>query len=290
MSRRIGALGAVAVLAVLALGISNASAASLTVIAGKLGAFTATHPCPGTATAVPATLWSGHARYRAVTLTLPLGCGDRPVQVTVTSGSTVLSGGPVNTNAGGQVTISFGTGNNSNGNTYPVTADLTIKATVSGWDLPTTATTPAISCRITTINSTAICTATVTLGVRGGNSFYHVVVTTPSTSWVRWEVSFNLAHPFYGAVPTRLGNADLDPYTAGGGDVNWAYNTANVNDVQRSSPCPVLPGELRVTGLNSGTSPNVFRDVKNDRTRSFDLLLNVTNPTGYADVIAPNCV
>jgi len=287
VSRRIGALGAVAVLAVLALGISNASAASLTVIAGKLGAFTATHPCPGTATAVPATLWSGHARYRAVTLTLPLGCGDRPVQVTVTSGSTVLSGGPVNTNAGGQVTISFGTGNNSNGNTYPVTADLTIKATVSGWDLPTTDTTPAISCRITTINSTAICTATVTLGARGGNDFYHVVVTTPSTSWVSWEVTFNLAHPFYGSVPTRLGNADLDQYSDGA--VSWAYNTANVNDVARSSLCSALPGELRVTGLNSGTSPNVFRDVKNDRTRIFDLLLNVASPSGYDDVISPGC-
>jgi hypothetical protein len=123
--------------------------------------------------------------------------------------------------------------------------------------------------------------------VRGGNNFYHVDVTTPSTSWVTWEVSFNLAHPFYGSVPTRLGNADLDPYSAGGGDVNWD-NITYVNDVQRSSPCSALPGELSVTGLNNGPNGNKFLNVQNNRTRSFDLLVNVTQ-AGYFDVISPGC-
>jgi len=284
-SRRLLA-AAVTVAAVLG-ALTLASAAGLPLNGGTLSSAAVGHPCPGTATAVPATPWSNHARYRAVTLTLPPGCGARNVQVTVTSGPDVRSGSG-DTNASGQVTISFGT-TNDNLHTYAVTSGLTFKATVSGWDLPTTATMPAIWCTVITTGSTETCAATVTLGVRGGNNFYQVVVTTPSTSWVTWEVTFNLAHPFYGTVPTRLGNADLDPYSAGGGDVNWAYNTANVNDVQRSSPCSVLPGELRVTGLNSGTSPNVFRDVKNNRTRSFDLLLNVTQ-AGYFDVIEPNCV
>ena len=285
-----------ATLAVAALlgAISFASAASLPLTGPILTAAAATHPCPGTATAVPATRSgnNNNYRYRAVTLTLPPGCGTRFVQVTVTSGPDVRSGSG-NTNASGQVTISFGN-NNNNANTYAVTSGLTIKATVSGWDLPTTATMPAIWCTVIPTGSTATCAATVTLGTRSPNGqpidFYDVVVTTPSTSWVTWEVSFNLAHPFYGSVPTQLGNADLDPYSAGGGDVNWASNSANVNDVQRSSPCSVLPGELRVTGLNSGTSPNVFRDVKSNRTRSFDLLLNVTTPSGYDDVISPTCV
>ena len=45
MSGRSAVLGAVAILAVLAFGISNASAASLSVIAGKLGSFNVADRC-----------------------------------------------------------------------------------------------------------------------------------------------------------------------------------------------------------------------------------------------------
>lgn len=278
-SRRLLA-AAVTVAAVLG-ALTLASAASLPLTGPILTAATVPHPCPGTATAVPATRsGNNNNSYLAVVMALPPGCGNRFVQLTVDRPNTTTRDrtGSGTTDANGRVTITLN-------DTYNVTANNTLLATVSGWNLPA-AWAPQIWCTVVD-SSGATCAATVTLGVRNGNDLYHVSVTTPSTSWVTWEVTFNLAHAFYGAVPTRLGNGDLDQYSDGA--VNWDYTMANVNDVVRSSLCATFPGELRVTGLTSGSSPNVFNQVTSGRTRVFDLLVNVTQ-AGYYDVIAPNCV
>jgi hypothetical protein len=273
--RRVAAtVGAAALVA----GITFASAVNLPLDAQTMTAAEVGHPCPGTA---PFTNGSGPP-YSTLSVTMPEGCAGLTLTLRLTRGSTTRTG--TATVAGSGATVV-----NLSGTFDPTLSGWEVFAIVGGWHLPTswsyTPPPPYIWCTVVD-GSGETCAATVTVGVRGGNDFYNVVVTTPSTSWVTWEVSFNLADPFYGGVPTRLGNADLDQYSDGA--VNWAYNTANVNDVVRSSPCSALPGELRVTGINSGTSPNVFDQVRNTRTRIFDLLVNV-NQAGYFDVIEPGC-
>ncbi len=84
MSRRSAVLGAVAILAVLALGISNASAASLSVVAGKLGSFNVadrcvTGPLPVTVAGTPTA-----GSYPQVLIgAVPAACSGKAIKLTV---------------------------------------------------------------------------------------------------------------------------------------------------------------------------------------------------------------
>lgn len=230
---------------------------------------------------VPANRQSGTV-YRSVVLALPAGCGGLPVQLYL-DGATDRSGTGT-TDASGVVSIRM-TGNYDRNLTY------TARATVSGWDLPVawnTTLMPPIWCTVTD-GSGATCTATVTLfhGTKPGGSYaadyYDVVVQTTSTDWVPWEVGFNLAHSFYGAVPTRLGNSDHDDYSDG--NITWGTGD-DVNDIERLNACGTAP--LTAGGIDSGSNNNHFYNIRNDRVRQFSLVVNRTE-AGYADVLSPTC-
>lgn len=275
-----------AVLAVVVLaGISVANAAGLSLTAGAVTARSMTHPCPGTASMVPANRQSG-TTYRSVVLALPAGCAGLPVQLYLDhpSNSSDDESGSGTTDASGVVSIRM-TGN------YNRAVAFTPRATVSGWDLPVawnTTLMPPIWCTVTD-GSGATCTATVTIftGVKPPGTttatYYDVVATTTSTAWVPWEVGFNLAHPFYGSAPTRLGNSDNDGYDDG--DLEWGTG-GDYNDIVRENACGTSP--LTVAGIDSGDSGDRFYNILNNRVRQFSLVVNRTE-AGYSDVLSPNC-
>lgn len=115
-----------ATVALIALGTANAS--QLDLAPAHLSAATAGHPCPGTASMVRAN-WQSGTNYRSVVLVLPAGCGGMLVQLYL-DGTTDRSGTGT-TDASGVVFIGM-TGNYDRSRTY------TARATVNGWDLPTT--------------------------------------------------------------------------------------------------------------------------------------------------------
>lgn len=142
--------------------------------------------------------------------------------------------------------------------------------------------TPPIWCEPT--SGSATCSAAITQRTTAaGVLYYDVVVTTTSTSSVRWEVTFDFSHPFYGGGPVRLGNSDLDSYWDGARtwDGDWY-----VNDATRVGGCTQLP-LLSVRGLSNGGGNN-FRDVSASRERRFSLVVDQTQ-AGYSDVLAPGC-
>ncbi|NTW40677.1 MAG: hypothetical protein HGA44_12460 [Cellulomonadaceae bacterium] len=262
-------------------GLGLASAATLAVTSSSVSAAVATNPCPGTAAAGPgAVVATATQTFGGVAVTMPAGCGARTVQVTVLNGTTVRATGSGVVNGSG--TVATGS--------YVAAAGLTVKATVDGWDLPATWTyRPYVSCRITTVGSTKTCSAAITVvtGTKPGGStealYYDVAVTTTSTTYVPWEVTFYLDDPVYGAVPTRLGNSDLDGFSDG--STTWGTNPAN--DVTRSSACSALP-VLTVVGEANGPTGNRFNVVRSNRPRNFSIVVNRTE-VGYSDVIAPGC-
>ena len=89
MSRRAGVLGAVAVISVVALGISNASAASLTLFSAKLGAVTVADRCTSGPLAVTvAGALDINGNYRQVSISgVPALCTDDAIQLTLVGAS-----------------------------------------------------------------------------------------------------------------------------------------------------------------------------------------------------------
>jgi hypothetical protein len=265
---------------VLLVGLSFASAASLPLNGGVQSAAVATHPCPGTATATAAT--GSGITFSAASVTVPAGCGGKLLTVRMTSGATVLTGTATAAGSGATVVALAPTN-------YDATLAWTLSNTVDGWNLPTTwsFTPPPFWCTVLPVGSAATCTAAVTIftGVKPGGSttatYYDVVVTTTSTAYVQWQVSFSLDDPFYGTRPTRLGNSTLDNYSDG--STNWDGTT---NDVTRQTACTAIP-RLSVTGDNNGGNNN-FQNVKNNRVRQFSLVVNRTE-AGYFDVLYPGC-
>ena len=218
--RRLLLLAVVLLLGVTAT-LGHASAASLAVTSRTLQAMHVTHPCPGTATAVPATR-SGN-QYTAVTVTVPDACAGRPVNVAVVNGSTARTGTAVAASpTATRYTVPLSGG-------YTVGAATTVRATVSGWGLPVSML-PAVSCRIPG-NPAATCTATATDAANWWewlNPDRHditVRVTTSTPTAEPWELTFNFAAPGFRAVsdlggPTTLtsqtGCADLPVYRVTG--------------------------------------------------------------------------
>lgn len=277
-------LSAALVAAVLVTGTAAARAAQLGVNPAQLAVSRTTHPCLGTAVVGPADAVT-YPNQQAVVVAAPTGCAGLPVQLHVDRpGTTQDRDGAGTTAADGVAAVRLG-------GTYSAVAANVITATVDGWSLPVSwnpAALPPIWC--TVVDATgATCTATVAIRDTGVDIYWDVVVTTPSTSSTRWEVGFNLDHPFYGGRPVRLGNSDLDGYNDG--QTQWAvapgYTPAN--DVTRVSACAQSP-VLLVEGTNTyATSANRFRDVRDARERRFSLVVNVTQ-TGYFDVLSPGCL
>lgn len=204
MSRRSAVLSGVAILAVLALGISNASAASLSVFAGKLGTFAATHPCPGTATATVATPVG--STYSAVSVTVPSGCSGRRLDLTLLNGSTALQNGTATVASSGATTVTFA-------GTYTATPFLTVQAVVAGWNLPTTwAYTPPVvglTATCSTTKSNATCAADVVLRDYWAGG-YNLDVTVRDTRTIgnanqyAWTVVINFSSAGYPFVPNAI--------------------------------------------------------------------------------------
>lgn len=287
MRRRLIA-GAVAVLAVAGIGLAAAS--TLSVASRPVTGLDLVNPCAGTAQATAANAANAAAQtFTGISVTLPEGCGTRAVQVTVLNGTTAVASGS------GSIT---GSGTVSAGGTYSAVGNLTVQVTADGWAVPTTwSYRQFASCSVTTAGSTASCTGAVTTWVGqkpGGTAsavYFDVRVTTTSTTWVTWQVAFDLSHSYYGTEVVRLGNSDLDGYNDG--TTNW-NGTSRVNDVRRTSHCDALPA-LTVTGLGNGvvsatqlTNARNFSLVRNDYQRYFSLVVNRTE-AGYSDVLAPGC-
>lgn len=270
-----------ALLVLTAAGLGLASASTLAVTSTGTSARVVTAPCTGSAaTTAAASVNAAAQSFSAVDVTLPAGCGTRAVQVTLLQGTTVVASGSGSITGNGAV----GTG------TYTAAAGLTVQLTADGWSLPATwEYSQYATCALT--SGTGTCTATVTMfsGTRpGGTSaalYFDVWVTTTSTSWVPWQVTFDLAHTYYGTTVTRLGNSTLDGY--GDGTTTWS-STGWVNDVHRVSHCSALPS-LVVAGDQTSTNNNRnFAVVRSDRARYFSLVVNRTE-AGYYDVLAPGC-
>lgn len=277
---------AVAVVAVAGLGL--ASATGLGVAGTGVDGSSAAAPCDGTAVATPVgaiDVQPGQPGYAGVSVELPSGCaGSHPVQVTLLQGATpvVSASGAV----AGIATLAT--------SAYYAQQVTDAVATIDGWDLPLTwSFTPPATCQVT--SGSGECAAGVTLwtGQRNGGSssalYFDVWVTTTSTSWVTWTVTFDLTHPYYGTAVTALGNSDLDDYYDG-----WTHFSSSnpVNDVHRVGACST---SLVVTGDGSGlvsgsNNRNVrnFSLVRDDHARYFSLVVNRTE-TGYYDVFSPQC-
>lgn len=283
MTRPRRVLAAPLVAAACLVGITVAQAEHLAVAPAQLAAVQAGHPCPGTAVVGPADA-ATYPNYQGVVVSMPTGCAGLAVQVHVDRPATTTDrDGAGTAGADGVAALQLG-------GTYATNVTNTFTATVDGWNLPVTwnpSALPHIWC--TVVDGTAnTCRASVTIRTTSIDTYWDVVVTTTATTAVRWEVGFNLAHPFYGTQPTRLGNSDLDGYNDG--QTQWAVPSANYtpyNDVTRVSSCSARP-VLLVEGTNTGPNGNRFRDLRADRTRQFSLVRDVTD-AGYFDVLAPGC-
>jgi hypothetical protein len=279
---------AIAVLAVAATGLALASASTLGVSAVGASSQNLQQPCAGSATATAVGLVdvaAGQPGYGGISVTLPQGCsGAHPVQITLLAGgATVVSGA-------GSVT---GTATLSTSAYFAQTVTSAV-ATVDGWNLAVTwAFTPPATCQVTSGSGSCIAAVTMWTGTRTGGSssalYFDVWVTTTSTSWVTWTVTFDLSNPYYGTTVTALGNSDLDDYWDG--NVHFSSSTP-INDVHRVGACSTT---LVVTGdgngiVNKKTSTNIrnFSLVRDDHARYFSLVVNRTE-TGYYDVYSPGC-
>ena len=286
-------VGAVALVAVAVSGVTGvASAAQLGVAAGSVSVADAAHPCAGPATAEPASPVGGSGRYTAVSVTLPAGCtGD--LRLVLTDGSVAVGQGTATAAGGGTVQVPVGV-------QYRPGAGIGVHAVVSGWPVTPTwsAPRPHVWCDVTD-GSGAACTATVTARTTGaGVLYFDVAVTTTSTTWVPWAVTFDFGHAYYPVLPTRLGNSDLDGFSDG--DLAWD-DTGDINDVVRQSACTDRP-LLTVVGNDSGRDAgwvwqgwrrvylerNNFQEVRVDRERRFSFVVNQTQ-SGYSDVVSPTC-
>jgi hypothetical protein len=201
VNRRIGALGAIAILAVLALGISNASAASLRVIAGKLGTFNVadrcvTGPLPVTVAGTPTA-----GSYPQVHIgTVLAACDGKAIKLTVfgTGGSVLGTSQALATASTDTTTVTMMA-------TYPGALVLGAALTIGGYGVTTTWTGPPPppgSIIIAGANTAVVLGAWFWDGARRC-----VSATVSGTSgWKLWQLDVNTASaPFNGASLTFTG-------------------------------------------------------------------------------------
>ncbi len=214
------------------------SAATLTVNAASISTFTVTHPCPGNATAVPA--GASGTQFTGVTVTLPsTACNGRVVHVTVLNGTTVVRQG--------QATVVGATATVAGMAAYTAQSGYTVRATVSGWNLPTTwsYTPPPVSlvatCRTTHPNAT--CAADVVLRPNPGwTTGYDLDITIRDTRTIgnsnayAWTIEIDFSSLGYPFVPTA----------------------ANATGLVRQSTCAARP-VLTMTGVTGWGEHHLLR-------------------------------
>jgi hypothetical protein len=182
---------------------SFASAASLSLNAGSVTTVVSGHPCAGQATATP-TSGSG-TTYLATSVTVPPGCAGLSLGVTLLQGTAVVRNGTATVASSGATVVTFA-------GSYTASSTMTIRATVGGWDLPTSWTftppvpLPAVSCRVYD-HPSATCSVVVTgFTVWGYPSTTHFqldlqVVGDSNANNQHWELTFNFADAYYPFVP-----------------------------------------------------------------------------------------
>lgn len=246
MSRRTRALGAVAVLAVLALGISNASAASLTLISAKLGALTVADRCAtGPLSVTVAGPPDINGKYGRVTITgVPNGCDTKAIQLTVynAAGAALAQAveGAVATPTTTTVTMQAA---------YVGSAVLGAALTIGGYGIPATWTGPVVppagTCVVTGYQpgspsgttllppTTQTCSVTSVVALRswisGGARYTHFNVTlhNDSSDTIGFELDANLAQS--------------PPY------LTWSPRSLNLSNLSLVSACGSMPN-VRLTG------------------------------------------
>jgi hypothetical protein len=203
MSRRGAGLGAVAILAVLALGISNASAASLSVIAGKLGTFNVADRCATgpLAVAVAGTSGVGGTYTQVSIASVPAACNGLAIKVTVFG----ASGNSLGTSVLGAVAAT-GTTTVTMTGSYTGAAVLGAALTIGGYGMTTTWTGAAASCVVTqariggvwqapTTQTCSVVSTTVTKQSGSGTNHSATVTVTihnDSNVQIRWLVNADL--------------------------------------------------------------------------------------------------
>lgn len=281
MNRRIGALGAIAILAVLAFGISNASAASLSVIAGKLGSFNVadrcvTGPLPVTVAGTPTA-----GNYTQVSISsVPALCTDLKIQLTLVG----ASGASIVEFLGAVPTI-----------TAPTTVTLTLPAlvnysgaavigaalTIGGYGVTATWTAPpappAGTCVVTgyqvggnpsakdpmLTGGTQTCSVTSVVAVNawtsGGVRYtqFKVTLHNDSTDTIAFELDANLA--------------TSPPY------LTWIPRSLNLSNLSLVSACGIMPN-VRLTGP-TGNFWNSIIMPGNDRVLDFTAVENTSGAT-----------
>lgn len=167
-------------------------AAALQVSAGSLTSFSAQHPCPGPATAVPS--GASGSTYTGVTITLAsAACSGRPVRArVVTSAGLLVVEGQIPAN-GTTATLTVPP--------YTAGSSYTVHATVSGWHLPTTwSFTPPVAAQAITAGNGATVIESVEWST-GVPTCATVKVTTNTAQEAPWRVALNVAAaPFNGAT------------------------------------------------------------------------------------------
>lgn len=191
------------------LALTFANAAALPLDGGSLVSTTATHPCPGPATATAAT--GGGTTYSAVSVTMPAECAGRELKVTLLDGTTELHGGIGTVASAGATTVDLG-------ETYTADANLTVRAVVDGWDLPTTWSfaPPTPEGWVHPGNEDTVTTNLVWTSITNNpvQGCFSVDVSTTSTTPVVWRITLDLSEaPFNGATTG---------YSIQGGD-SWRY-------------------------------------------------------------------
>lgn len=285
------ALGACAL--ILAVGLSAmapASAAQLVLTGGQHPSFSARVRCDD-AVAVTTPSTSGTSSSVQVSGITAACTGTLFVRVYDATGVSRATGSATVVAGGGSQTLTVSPA-------YAPSATDKVSVTIGTWPVAATWTytaLPYIWCTLVSSGSPgSTCTATVTLfhGTKTGGSgvadYYDVVVTTTSTTPVRWEVTFNLANSFYGTVPAQLGNSILDPFSDGltTWNGNDTKNGTPPNDVTTQGTCSA--GLLSVRGTAAASGSNDFRDVTNNRVRKFSLVVNQA-PAAYGDVLNGGC-
>ncbi|HEX7806244.1 MAG TPA: hypothetical protein VF413_08770 [Cellulomonas sp.] len=285
------ALGACALILALAVAfISPASAAQLVLTGGQHPSSAVSARCDD-AVDVTTPSTSGTSSSVQVSGILAACTGALFVRVYDASGVSKATGSATVVTGGGSQTLTVSPA-------YTPSATDKVSVTIGTWPVAGTwiyAPLPYIWCTLVSTGSPgSTCTATVTLfhGTKAGGSgvadYYDVVVTTTSTTPVRWEVTFNLGNAFYGSVPAQLGNSVLDSFSDGltTWNGNDTKNGTPPNDVTTQGTCTA--GLLRVRGTAAASGTNDFRDVTVNRVRKFSLVVNQA-PAGYGDVLNGGC-
>lgn len=180
------------------LALTFANAAALPLTGSSLASRTASHPCPDPDPATATAATGSGTTYSAVSATVPAECEGRELKVTLLNGTTELRSGTATVAGSGATTVDLG-------GSYTAAANLTVRAVVDGWDLPTTwsFTPPAPTGPVTPGTTTTDLRSVQWTSVTVGRQFCVAVTvsTTNPNGEEDWAVDLNTdQRPFNGAT------------------------------------------------------------------------------------------